>query len=200
MHDSRTDAHRPNTRRPSLRGVNRDLESQNVSSIAWSPSASRPLDFAAGLSTGQIVVANIELVAGARPHPDSQGLQPSGAGTVLYRPPTTSKSSSSQSSSSRPCNSVGWNSVQNNLLVAGFGSNRGSKSEGAVQVWDVEAKSLAQVLGSEGSKGQAKVDQAGFRGEFFNDEACNSVSWVPGGSGQMIAAGFAKFIRFIDAR
>lgn len=90
--------------------------------------------------------------------------------------------------------------MQSNLLVAGFGSNRGSKSEGAVQVWDIEAKSLAHVLSGESSKGQARSEQAGFRGEFFNDEVCNSVSWVPGGSGQMIVAGFAKFIRFIDAR
>ncbi len=49
------------TRRPAMRGMNREFGDVEVTCLDWFPSPARPLDFAAGLSSGAVVITSMEL-------------------------------------------------------------------------------------------------------------------------------------------
>jgi hypothetical protein len=49
--------------RPAIRGMNREFGDVEVTCLDWFPSASRPLDFAAGLATGAVVISTTEVLS-----------------------------------------------------------------------------------------------------------------------------------------
>jgi hypothetical protein len=94
--------------RPALRGVNRDFDGAGIAALEFAGSSDRPLQFAAGLTSGEAVISSFTLfdVPVDREHDREHE-------KLLLKP---------ISRQGRVCNTVAWNQVHEGRLLTVLGS------------------------------------------------------------------------------
>mmetsp|Transcript_31302 Transcript_31302/g.100389 ORF Transcript_31302/g.100389 Transcript_31302/m.100389 type:complete len:1004 (-) Transcript_31302:2-3013(-) len=196
------------TIRPACRSVFTELDSAIVTCFEWFPTSSLPLCFAAGTSTGKVVVSSFECF-------DKEPSAP--LSIVLHR--------AQDNQNGRTCSSLSWNPIKENLVLSAASGGK-QKGNTSVHLWDISQTesrhSLSQFLapGESGESshqdGHSNVSSVSEELKDFKlrdriavvnketqsyvqDESCYSLSWVYG-NGEIAVAGCSRSLRILDIR